>query len=233
MYQQETMLIEAGRGSVIEFIACPNGEDEVILPDVSMDDASQDLDTSNTNTTRDTSRRRRRSSSLSMTEQITRTRNVSGSSMSEMEVQVGDEEEAGDENSAVDEERLAHGDGIFTRQNLDNPQGPRRKMKKFAKHIASTEVMRKIHQMMKKVLDFASFTPKSDKTNEFCNDAFLVHVRNVKMTKEVGGNCRIELREHEKTIVTIVARSEGHFYQMYRALGRSIIEEKVHKKDIC
>ena len=94
-----------------------------------------------------------------------------------MEVQGGEGAEAGDENSAEDEERMAHGDGIFTCQNLDNPQGPRRKLKKLAKHIASKDVIRKIHQMMKKVLEFASFTPKSDETNEFCNDVFLVHVR--------------------------------------------------------
>ena len=50
------------------------------------------------------------------------------------------------------------------------------------------------------------------------NDLFLVHVRNVKMTKKEGGTQVIERLPDERQIATVVCRSEGHFKQMLRVL---------------
>jgi hypothetical protein len=131
------------------------------------------------------------------------------------------------QNDENDEISPCHSQGLFasgsdhTNHN-NNSITPTSLGSKKATHIAGTEVMKKIFASMKSTAKFFSFTPLSNSYNSNCNDIFLCHVRNVKLTSQVGGDKKVHSLDCNKNIVTILSRSHGHFTRMFKALVMAV-----------
>lgn len=119
-----------------------------------------------------------------------------------------------------------HEQGLFSKNNYGDVvpplATPRSSSVCTTQHIGSSQIMKKVYSVMKSTEKFASSTPALNEVMTLCNDLFLVHVRNVALTKSTGGSRNLNKLDEAKTIVTVVSRSQGHFTKMLKATIKAV-----------
>jgi hypothetical protein len=140
----------------------------------------------------------------------------------EVEVVLNQDDNHDDPSPRHSQGLFASGSDHHDNNNNHNSITPTSLGPKQAKHIAGTEVMNKVFNSMKSISKFFTFTPLSNSYNSDCNDIFLCHVRNVKVTSRVGGDKKVHNLDGNKNIVTILSRSHGHFTRMFKCLVRAV-----------
>ena len=90
--------------------------------------------------------------------------------------------------------------------------------------------MKRMYSSMRKMGGFVDNSPiDGEVRSKFCNDVLLVHVRNVMLPKQNGGDCKLKLLNERKWIVTFIGRSELHMRRIINCMNRSQIDDNDFK----